>query len=192
MTLLHTQVDTEAFWIDLPGLADAKTGAVPRVKTYPWSNAAQMAAKTSAVLALPIKGEQELEEVWRARMEGALRDLGYGPLLKLGVAAASAAALDDLTRKALARALILEFDGLHANNAKTPLDASIDIHVGAFMANAYAESTWRRETQRRANGVMQEGNGSGPSSNGESAKAAGSAQTANSGAMDAPSPEAGD
>jgi len=192
MTTLHTEVDTEPFWVDLPGLTDPETKTIPRVKTHPWSGAAEMAARTKAIMAIPVKGEREEDEVWEARTEAVLRELGYGPLLKLGLKAASLAALDDLTHKALALALIVEFEGLHANNAETPLDADDAVHVGAFLKDPYAATTWKAAAKRRANGVVQEGNGSGPSSNGDSARAAGSVRTASSGAMDASSPEGAD
>ncbi|WP_420433031.1 hypothetical protein [Hyphobacterium sp.] len=190
MSVLRLDGSDDPFWVDLPvpHVDDPKKPA--RVKTLSRCEAVDAAAQAAAYAPMPVRLRDEAEEDWRERCAAVLNGLGYGHLVKkMAPAAAVTGALTDLTDKALARALICEFDGLCAGDKGTPLDAEDETHLGAFMRSRPLRRAWLRAINARAAGLADEGNGSGPSSVGAPPVAAGSVKTAGSAATDAESPE---
>ncbi|MGP1276000.1 MAG: hypothetical protein ACQRW7_11335 [Caulobacterales bacterium] len=73
----------------------------------------ETAVSVAAFRAVPVRDQDEAEEVFQTRAIAAFQELGFGDLLgKLGVEATASAVVDALQLRALGRALLLDWAGI--------------------------------------------------------------------------------
>lgn len=174
------------YWASLTGplLIKDKPGKGPWMKVRPFSRPYETAAITAARRAVPQRDQDETEESYRLRAIGVYEELGYGDILRsLGVEAAVAAAVDDLTLKALGRALIVDWSGLVDEDGK-PLELTPE-HIAAALGDRDVAAGFERAIRAPRARLEREKNGSAPSPDTSATAALSDARDAGSPAMPA-------